>query len=252
MFALHTLRTRADNELTEQHDWATLLGGRMNNDNDDFSSSGGKGSWWSRMSRSEQIVAAVVGAVIVGVFGVVTAFLSNSSHSSSTSTRSSSPAPVATPPTRSGTPSPGSVVEDPSPSASIASSSGQYLAYFTPVSNYGTFDTGSAAINGHNYLNSVILDMNFGSTSVAYNLERQWHSLKASVGLRDDSTQKDEYEFQVFADGRPIYSHIFVLGQSQRIRLNIVGVLRLELRATLVGAYYGEAYGVWGNADLTS
>jgi len=131
-------------------------------------------------------------------------------------------------------------------------SAGEYLADLTPVSTYGGgYETGNAELNGANYLNSVTLDMNFGSISVAYNLDRQWHLLKATVGLRDDSTQKDEYEFQVYADGRPIYSHLFTLGQSQHIRLNIAGVLRLELKSTLVGDYYGDAFGVWGNAGLT-
>jgi hypothetical protein len=45
----------------------------MNTNGHGFPPSGGGGSWWSRMSRSEQIIAAIVGAIIVGVFGVLTA-----------------------------------------------------------------------------------------------------------------------------------------------------------------------------------
>lgn len=90
-----------------------------------------------------------------------------------------------------------------------------------------------------------------GAYSVAYNIERQWRTLEATVGLRDDSPQNEEYEFQIFADGRPIYSHLFTLGQSQHIKLSIVGVLRLELRATLASPdWYGDTHGVWGDADL--
>jgi NPCBM/NEW2 domain len=229
----------------------------MDNGNYDSSSPRNKGGWWSRMSQYQQIAAAVVGALVTGLFGLLIAFIGisrGSPHVGTSSATNSSSSPVLALPITSGakttpansptSPSPGPITENPSPSA-------QFLADLTPVSNYGTFDTGDAAVNGRDYLNSVILDMNFGKTSAAYNLERQWRTLQATVGLRDDSTQKDEYEFQVFADGRPIYSHLFALGQSQHIRLNVAGVLRLELRATLVRDFYGDAYGVWGNADLT-
>jgi len=218
----------------------------MDNGNHDSSSPRSKGGWWSRMSQYQQVAAAIVGALVTGLFGLLIAFIGISRGSPHVGT---SPSPVLTLPITSGART--TPADAPTSPSAPASASGQFLADLSPVSNYGAFDTGDAAINGRNYLNSVILDMNFGKTSAAYNLERQWRTLQATVGLRDDSTQKDEYEFQVFADGRPIYSHLFVLGQSQRIRLNIAGVLRLELRATLVGDFYGNAYGVWGNADLT-
>jgi hypothetical protein len=214
---------------------------------------GSSNRWW----RNPFIIVPAAVAILTAIIGGSLPALLQSGNgsppvpSSSTSrgaaplVNGSSPSPSA----YSSTASSGQAT--PEPHSSGSSPSEQYLAGLTPVSNYGISETGDAAINGTNYLNSVILDMNFGSTSVAYNLERQWLILKATVGLRDDSTQKDEYEFQVLADGRPIYSHLFSLGQSQHIRLNIAGVLRLELRAKLVGDYYGEAYGVWGNADLS-
>jgi NPCBM/NEW2 domain-containing protein len=224
----------------------------MDNGNHDSSSPRSKGGWWSRMSQYQQIAAAIAGALVTGLFGLLIAFVGisrGSPHVGTSSATDSSPSPVLTQPITSGART--TPANAPTSPSARASASGQFLADLSPVSNYGTFDTGDAAINGRNYLNSVILDMNFGKTSAAYNLERQWRTLEATVGLRDDSTQKDEYEFQVFADGRPIYSHLFALGHSQHIRLNIAGVLRLELRATLVGDFYGDAYGVWGNADLT-
>lgn len=228
------------------------------------------GNWWSRLSQHEQIVAAIIGALVTGIFGIFIALISISSGSSRTNTPSatgSSPAPVASSPApvasspitsetatrpapHSPTPTSESIVETPPPVPS-ASSNRQYLADLTPVSGNVNVYTGDASVNGNDCLNSVTLYMTLGgSTSAAYNIERQWRSLEATVGLRDDSPQKAEYEFQVFADGNPIYSHLFGLGQSQHIRLNIVGVLRLELRATLVGDLY-DAYGVWGNAELT-
>jgi hypothetical protein len=223
----------------------------MNKDEDNLFSSERKRGWWSRMSRHEQIVAAIIGAVVTGIFGVLIALISSSSgpfNGNRPSAGSSSSAPIVSSPTTSGA---GTMPTSPSP-ASPRSPDMQYLANLTPVSNSGNFDTGNATVSGNSYLNSVILDMALGgSYSVSYNIERQWHVLKATVGLQDDSPQNEEYEFQVFADGRPIYSHLFTLGQSQHIRLNIVGVLRLELRATLSSsAFFGEAHGVWGNAYL--
>ena len=87
---------------------------------------------------------------------------------------------------------------------------------------------------------------------MSYNLGRQWRHLEATVGLSDDSPENEKVQFQIFADQRSIYNHVFELGQSQQINLKVSGVLRLELVATLASAYVGETEAVWGNANLTS
>jgi hypothetical protein len=237
----------------------------MHNNKGDSFPPPGRGRWWSRMSRHEQIIAAIIGAVLAGIFGILTVLISSSlaaSNGKSPRVGGASSPPVIRPPTTSGaatvptsvspTTSPTPVIKAPSSPLAPGSSNTQYLAGLIPVSNSGSFETGSAEVNGTNYLNSVILDIALGgSYSVAYNAGRQWRILKATVGLRDDSPENETYEFQVFADGHPIYSHLFTLGQSQHVRLNITGALRLELRATLSSSsFYGEAYGVWGNAYL--
>jgi hypothetical protein len=126
----------------------------------------------------------------------------------------------------------------------------QYLASLTAVSSSGCFGTDGASVNGNFYATSVILCMNPGPESVEYNIERHWSILDATVGLRDDSAQNQEFDFQILADGRTIYDHVLGLGQSQHIRLNIAGALRIELSATLSSSYVGQAYAVWGNAQL--
>jgi len=40
--------------------------------------SGNSGGWWRRMSRSEQIMAAIAGALVAGIFGVIVAVISRS------------------------------------------------------------------------------------------------------------------------------------------------------------------------------
>src|SRR5437667_8698602 len=105
----------------------------MNKDEDNLFSSEGKRGWWSRMSRHEQIVAAIIGAVVTGVFGVFIALISSSSGPFSGNTPSvggSSSAPIVSSPTTSGA---GTLPTSPSPTAP-GSSNKQYLADLTPVS----------------------------------------------------------------------------------------------------------------------
>src|ERR1017187_8793515 len=136
----------------------------------------------------------------------------------------------------------------PSPSQSIAS---EYLDALNPVAGSGNLFTGSVEVNGQYYANSVYLDLNPGPGNVSYNLGRQWRHLEATVGLSDDSPENEKVQFQIFADQRSIYNHVFELGQSQQINLNVSGVLRLELVATLTSAYVADTEAVWGDANLT-
>lgn len=106
-------------------------------------------------------------------------------------------------------------------------------------------------MNAHYCANSVILYLNPGPDSVSYNLERQWRHLAATVGLSDDSPENEKVQFQAFADGRLIYDHVFQLGQSQQVTLDVAGVLRLDLVATLASALVAQTEAVWGNANLT-
>jgi NPCBM/NEW2 domain len=131
-------------------------------------------------------------------------------------------------------------------------STGLQPAGRSTVSNSGDLFNGSVEVNGRFYPNSIILYLNPGPADVEYNLGRQWQSLEATVGLQDDSSANEDIDFQIFADGRSIYDHRFTLGQSRSIMLNVAGVLRLQLVATLVSGYVGPAQAVWGDADLLS
>jgi NPCBM/NEW2 domain len=137
-------------------------------------------------------------------------------------------------------------------SGSPSAPASQYLEALNPVANSGDLNTGNVEVNGQNYANSVYLYLNPGPASVSFNLGRQWRTLDTTVGVSDDSPENQKVQFQVFADQRLIYNHIFELGQSRRITLNVTNVLRLELVATLSSAYVGQTNAVWGNANLTS
>jgi NPCBM/NEW2 domain len=151
-------------------------------------------------------------------------------------TPSSSPAsPAAAPPTA----SPGST------------NTPQYLASFSPVSGSGDLFTGSANVNGQYYADSVILELNPGPANVGYNLERHWQTLNVTVGLEDDSPENEKVQFQAIGDGHTIYNHVFELGQSEHLSLDVSGVLRLDLVVTLASNFVGQTEAVWGNASVT-
>jgi hypothetical protein len=149
-------------------------------------------------------------------------------------------------------PDSGSPSAPPSGTAPSPVPASQYLDAMTPVSGSGATSTGSAQVNGQYFADSVALDLNPGPENVSFNLEREWRSLQATVGLSDDSPEAEKVRFQVIADQRIIYDHTFVLGQSQQINLNVSHVLRLELVATLASDYVGQTAAVWGNANLLS
>jgi hypothetical protein len=200
-----------------------------------------------------RVLAAAIGAASIA------SACSGGGISSSQPTRSPSAAATGA---SNVTPSPSSALGSPSlsvsapgsPSASSPSQAvaSQYLAALNPVSGSGDLFTGSTEVNGQYFADSVYLDLNPGPGNVSYNLGRQWRDLEATVGLSDDSPENGNVQFQVFADGRSIYNHVFQLGQSQQITLNVTGVLRLELAATLASAYVGQTEAVWGNASLAS
>jgi hypothetical protein len=161
------------------------------------------------------------------------------------SSGAASPAPVA--PASPTTSSPASPTASASPSGPS-----QYLGGLDPVAGSGALFNGAVNVNGNYYANSIFLALNPGPQNVSYNLERQWHWLDATVGLTDDSSQNEKVQFQAIADGRTIYSHVFMLGQSQQVSLDVAGVLRLELVATLASNYVGPVNAAWGNASLTN
>lgn len=125
-----------------------------------------------------------------------------------------------------------------------------YLADLSSLS--GGSGTGDAAVNGQDFPTSVIVEMNPGPGDVAYNLGRSWQRFEATIGLDDSSPEGEKVQFQVVADGHSLYTHVFSLGQSVAINLNVTGVLRLELKTTLASSYINAAEAVWGNASLTN
>jgi hypothetical protein len=129
----------------------------------------------------------------------------------------------------------------------------QYLGNLDPISDDGMIGTGVEQVNGAAYPNSLVFYLNPGSPSVSYNLGRQWRKLDMTLGLRDDSAENQDVQFQFVADQRAIYARTFTVGQAQHIVLNVTGVLRLQIICVEVSTnYVGPVYAIVGNATLLS
>ena len=200
---------------------------------------------------------SIVGAVatVISVIFTILAFVglggtsTNPNSSKTTNSNSASPSSASPSPPASQFATPQSTTPT---SVQSHEATSQYLGNLDPVSNSGSLLNGTAQVNGTYYPNSIVLYLNPGPASVEYNLGRQWKKLDMTVGLKDDSTENQNVQFQLRADGRVTYTQTFTLGQSRHVTLNVSRVLRLELDATLVSNYAGPVYAVWGSANLLS
>ncbi|GAA3127386.1 NPCBM/NEW2 domain-containing protein [Streptosporangium carneum] len=111
---------------------------------------------------------------------------------------------------------------------------------------------GPADVNGQRYANSVILEVGSWwptpTNAVEYNLSRHWSDLHATVGVSDDAPADTRMRFEAWADNRRLYRKELGLGQSDVMDLDVSGVLRLRLQATLISGEYANA--VWGDAAV--
>lgn len=104
---------------------------------------------------------------------------------------------------------------------------------------------GDLAINGKQFANAIYLHCGIacGGTQEEYtdfNVGRAWTTFTARAGVGDQSASDLSERIEIYGDGRLLYGHDFMLGQSQDIRLNVKGVLRLRFKTI------GEnSYRVW-------
>ncbi|MFI5979806.1 NPCBM/NEW2 domain-containing protein [Streptomyces sp. NPDC051555] len=144
---------------------------------------------------------------------------------------------------------PGDPTAPPTPPAT------RYLADLDPLDSSG-LGTGSADVNGNPYARSVFLAVDKGSRaqgSAEYDLGRDWRTLTATIGLRDDSPTGCALRFETVADGRTLDSRTLGIGQSQEITLDVAHVLRVRLQAAYASPADVTRYchAVWGDARLT-
>lgn len=122
------------------------------------------------------------------------------------------------------------------PSAPVGPSPGVRLtdndSFIAARNQVATYD--DLPVNGKTQLRAFAEDLSCcggNAQREAYidiNLGRAYTKLTARLGLEDHSAANLSVRFEVFADGRTLYDHSFVLGQSDDMTLNVTGVLRLR------------------------
>ena len=120
------------------------------------------------------------------------------------------------------------------------------LADLASVNDQG-MESGNVNINGKAYQHSVFARWS-SDTHIEYNVNHRCTKLQASFGISDDSSTGGQAEVDVLADGTPVYTHTFDVGQHQTktIALDEPLKLRLEATSTSTGGPFG--LGAFGNA----
>jgi hypothetical protein len=140
--------------------------------------------------------------------------------------------------------------ESPSPTSTSITTSAAEPLYLSDLSSLtGAPYNGEADVNGEYFPRSVQVYLNPGPQEVEYDLGRDWQRLQATVGMRDDSASDAQVRIEMFGDNNLLYSHVFGLGQSEPVDVDVSNVLRLRLVATLAEGGSG-ATAALGDARL--
>lgn len=141
--------------------------------------------------------------------------------------------------------------------AGASSPVGTFLADLTAVS--GTPIKETVSVNGTSYAHAVSRALSCpayarSSATFAYDLGRHQQTFTATVGLTDKSSENGQVRFEVFADGRPLYSQTSTLGVPHQVTVSVAGVLRLKLVATNTSVKCNDnvdsTRAVWGDAQV--
>lgn len=110
--------------------------------------------------------------------------------------------------------------------------------------------SGQASIDGTPYAH-VILQW-AGDTSDTLTIARKATRFQATVGIRDDASDRVKAQFELDGDGgRQLYaSRVLGVGDNENVDVPVEGVFRITLRVRAVSSTWG--YGGWGDARITS
>lgn len=156
------------------------------------------------------------------------------------------------------------------PAAGTAVTSGMTVTLTVAREDVGTFladmnrvagepSTRTVTVNSVSYAHALSSRTNCptflnNSYSVEYDLGRHYQTLKAMVGVTDDSAANAEVLFEVVADGRTVYSQTAGFGRPLPVKVSVTGVLRLRIVATRTNstcvAGDPNTKAVWGDAEV--
>jgi Protein kinase domain/NPCBM/NEW2 domain/PASTA domain len=150
---------------------------------------------------------------------------------------------------------------DPSGSVTLTvarQSVGAFLADMAPVQiSDQNIQTSTVTMNGVPYAHAIsaALPCNNGSAtteSYQYDLGRHFRNLTSKVGLTDDSDNTAHVLLEVVVDGRKVFSKTTTLGKPVALSVDVTGVLRLQIDATIInsGCPSNASTAVWADAEL--
>lgn len=131
-----------------------------------------------------------------------------------------------------------------------------FLVDLEPVAGFVEEYTG-VVLNGEPQLNSVGAEVSscfYPTGSVQYNLGRNYTTFNALSGV-DDAAEDDDIRVtvEILGDQRSLGEVTLALGQPQLIEIDVTGVLRLELRWTVVGGEgCGDNFLIFADASVTA
>jgi hypothetical protein len=128
-----------------------------------------------------------------------------------------------------------------------------FLADRPEVAHEGSYETGSARVNGITYERSVAVYLNDSGYQhgwVEYDLERRCNQLVFDSGIRDDGPADGRASIEVHGDGRVLIKRTSVgFGETLSKNIKLGKVLRLRITSTWEGGR-SSLNSVWGNARV--
>ncbi|MGY1831649.1 protein kinase [Geodermatophilus sp. SYSU D01180] len=125
------------------------------------------------------------------------------------------------------------------------------------TSGYSMSAGSTVTMNGVTYIHPVSSSTSCGDTvSIQYDLGRSYREFEATVGLSDGSQSAGLIQFDVFVDGRSVFTQTATLGAPVPVAVDVTGGLRLNVSATRIepncrdGWDDADVYAVWGDPTL--
>jgi serine/threonine protein kinase len=135
---------------------------------------------------------------------------------------------------------------------------GVFLSTLSTVQSANAYGNNGAAarVNGTTYVHPVVSTVDCDRpVSLQYDLGRHYRTFDTTAGVTDDSNASGVVQFDVFVDGRSVFSQTGTLGGPVPLSVDVTGGLRLEITATRVEAdcdsfYSTDVVAVWADAQL--
>lgn len=210
---------------------------------------------WLRSNKAKLgillAVIAIIGGIVTGISQEWFRWKLNSGSASESPPPSSSPTPVTSSPSSSP-----SVGDTPGP---VSALDVQYLSELKPVSKPFGVNTGGAEIDKQPYAHSVWVAVGACSKSdhsLTYQIDSDWKTFTASVGLSEKSEKRYKIFFQVYVDEKPIEPGYTVEANTwpaaHKIEVPISSAHQVKLAATwLKGGECNDgnvSLATWGDA----